>query len=314
MTSALGPRVRLGLFPTPLQPIPEVPGLVIKRDDLSGFGWAGNKTRPLEYLIADALDTGSTCVVGGGMPDSTFIGALAEAACRYDLACHLLVPEPVTETTSLCLARLLGATVEPVSLPREDLDLAIGSRARALTAAGSPAYAVPRGGATPVGALGFCQAAAEVLEQNDGGAAATIVIPVGSGASLAGLIAGLALHGAPVDVVGVSVSRPLAEIGSTVQEMARAVMARVGGDPKALDDLSLKLIDARAGLDREATREATRAAARCGILMDGHYGLPAWDASLRLARDAADTAHRTLLWHTGGMAGVPGLLREVQGG
>lgn len=314
MTSALGSRVRLGLFPTPLHPIPEVPGLVIKRDDLSGFGWAGNKTRPLEYLVADALDTESTCVVGGGMPNSTFIGALAEAARRFDLACHLLVPEPTTQTTSLCLARLLGATVEPVSLPREDLDLAIANRARELTSAGIPAYAVPRGGATPVGALGFCQAAAELLEQYDGGRATRIVIPVGSGASLAGLIAGLALHGAPVDVVGISVSRPLAEIGPTVQEMARAVMARVGGDPKALDGLSLNLIDARAGLDCEAAREATRAAARCGILMDDHYGLPAWDAALRLTRDAADRDNRTLLWHTGGMAGVPGLLREVQGG
>ena len=76
MTTAVDIRVDLGLFPTPLHPVPDSPGLIVKRDDLSGFGLAGNKTRPLEYLIADAREAGGRCVVSGGMSTSTFIGAL----------------------------------------------------------------------------------------------------------------------------------------------------------------------------------------------------------------------------------------------
>ena len=310
MTSALDDRISLGLFPTPLQNVPSVPGLALKRDDLSGFGAAGNKTRPLEYLIADALEARSTCVVSGGMPTSNFIGALAEAACRHGLHCHLLVPEPVTATMSVALARLLGATVEPVSCPRETLDECIALRAQELSSSGREAYAIPRGGATPVGAMGFYRAVIEIAEQQD--EPATIVIPVGSGASMAGLVAGTAILRAPFQIIGVSVSRPVEEIELTVMHLAGAVVERMGGHPGAVDDVRQRLVDCRRGPAPEARRDAVRAMACAGVLMDGHYGLPAWSVAAGLARKAA--IGRIILWHTGGIAGVPSLLNEVQEG
>jgi D-cysteine desulfhydrase len=311
VTSAIDARVRLGLFPTPLHAVPDLPGLSIKRDDLSGFGLAGNKTRPLEYLIADALSVGSTCVVSGGMSTSNFIGALAEAACRHGLHCHLLVPEPVTDTVSISVAYLVGATVEPVAVPRDELDHHVALRAQELTISGHQAYAVPRGGATPVGALGFYRAVAEITQQHDG--PATIVLPVGSGASMAGLLAGAACRSARLDIVGVSVSRPIHEIELTVMELARTTVQRAGGDPSDIDSVRMRLIDRHEGLSAQTTHDSIRALTCRGILMDGHYGLPAWSVAEELARTAPEGDTSTILWHTGGVAGVPALLSEVRG-
>ncbi len=311
MTTALEDKVSLGLFPTPLHGLPEVPGLLVKRDDLSGFGMAGNKTRSLEFLIADACATRSVGVVSGGMPTSNFVGALAEAACRHRLACHLLVPEPITPTPSVCLARLLGAAVEGSPLPREAIDEQIAIRASELGEPGSRYYPIPRGGATEVGALGFVRAAAEIAQQHDGDRPMTIVIPVGSGTSIAGLVAGVALIGVPFSIVGVSVSRPIDEMGPAVRSLARAAIIRAGGQPERIAGVPLRLVDGEKSLDAASIREAMRSLACRGIVMDGHYGLPTWGIAEQLARESTQGDGPVVLWHTGGLAGVPALLQQT---
>lgn len=305
------PFTPLGAFPTPLQPVSGYHDLSIKRDDLSGFDWAGNKARPLEYLIADAMNRDSQCVVSGGMSTSNFIAALAGAACHAGLHCHLLVPEPVVSTTSVRLARLSGATIEGVGESRDDLDGLIEARARQLSDEGHDAYPIPRGGATAVGALGFARAVAEAQEQRPD-SPATIVIPVGSGASAAGLLAGIALTGAAFDVVGVSVSRPPELIRPSIMDLARQVQVLLGGDTaddtEKVDSVPFTLVDRREATPTHIARETLRSLACRGILVDGHYGIPAWIVAEELAR--ADRP--VIYWHTGGMAGVSELLSEVQ--
>jgi hypothetical protein len=113
--------------------------------------------------------------------------------------------------------------------------------------------------------------------------------------------------------VGVSVSRPIHEIERTVMDLARKTVQRAGGDPSDIDTVRMRLIDRREGLSAKATHDATRALACRGILMDGHYGLPAWSIAEELARTAPEGDTATILWHTGGVAGVPALLSEVRG-
>ena len=93
----LPPRLPLGTLPTPLVDAPRLRAelgcgpLWIKRDDLAGFGIAGNKTRPLEYLLGDALARGMDVLVTGGGPDSNFVAAAAMAARVAGIDCELVV-------------------------------------------------------------------------------------------------------------------------------------------------------------------------------------------------------------------------------
>jgi 1-aminocyclopropane-1-carboxylate deaminase/D-cysteine desulfhydrase-like pyridoxal-dependent ACC family enzyme len=185
---------------------------------------------------------------------------------------------------------------------------------------------VPRGGSTPVGAAGFADAAAEVVGQwPEPGPPATVVIPVGSGGSVAGLLAGLAAAGAEWPVVGASVSRPPEEITATVLVLAEET-ARFAGTPPPRADL-LTVVDARGpgfGVTSPADRAAADLVARTeGVLLDGTYGAKA--AAVLVDRLAAGTlpAGPVLLWLTGGIAsalahagphvsGIPGYSREFR--
>ncbi|WP_433026727.1 pyridoxal-phosphate dependent enzyme [Actinomycetospora sp. CA-053990] len=220
----LPPRLPLGTLPTPLVDAPRLRAelgcgpLRIKRDDLAGFGIAGNKTRPLEYLLGDAQAHGMDVLVTGGGPDSNFVAAAAMAARVAGIACELVVwgGASLGPTPNLALAAAAGARLVPLGDDRrERVDVVVAERAAELRAAGRRPLAVPRGGSTPVGAAGFARAAAELLDQCvrlDGAFPATVVLPLGSGGSTAGLLVGLAAAGADTTVLAVSVSRPPEEI------------------------------------------------------------------------------------------------------
>ena len=299
------PRFSLGLFPTPLHRamrLREDASLLLKRDDLTGFSLAGNKARPLEFLMADALARGSDVVVTGGAPASNFAGACAHAAFIAGLDCEVLVAGDPVSSTPLQLARACGASVRPADCDRSVVDDAIARRAGELESQGRRPYAIPRGGATAIGALGFADAAFEVRGQLDDLAIdpsrATIVLPVGSGASLAGFMAGSAAMELDWRVVGVSVSRPPAQMAAQVMHLSRACSALMGTSPAATG--AFTLVD-RAGEGR--MHEGDGGGARLmreseGILLDSHYGIPAFDVAMELP---ATEREPVVLWQTGGL-------------
>jgi 1-aminocyclopropane-1-carboxylate deaminase/D-cysteine desulfhydrase-like pyridoxal-dependent ACC family enzyme len=176
-----------------------------------------------------------------------------------------------------------------------------------LRAAGRSPYAVPRGGATPVGALGFASAASELAEQlpDDD---VVVVLPTGSGASLAGFLAGRSMLGARWPVVGVSVSRPTAELGPHVLDLAGRCAALLGAAPPGPADLRLTDAIGRGfGRVTEEDRRNVLLALRTeGLLFDSTYGAKAITAVLELARPGQSL----VLWHTGGVPGALKLLAE----
>ena len=299
------PRFSLGLIPTPLHRamrLREDASLLLKRDDLTGFSLAGNKARPLEFLMADALARGCDMVVTGGAPASNFAGACAHAAFIAGLDCEVLVAGDPASSTPLQLARACDASVRPAECDRSVVDDAIERRASELESQGRRPYAIPRGGATAVGALGFADAAFEVRRQLDDLAIdpsrATIVLPVGSGASLAGFMAGSAAMGLDWRVVGVSVSRPSVQMEAHVATLSMACSALMGTISAASGTFTL--VDCAGESD---VLEGDGGGARLmreteGILLDSHYGIPAFDVAMELH---ATDREPVVLWQTGGL-------------
>ena len=302
---ATAPRWSLAVLPTPLHRLPaleaEVGGpLYLKRDDLIGFGLAGNKARALEYLLGEAVAARADVLVTAGSPASNFVAAAAMAARVGGLSCDILVSGPPRDTTTLALARACGAHLCFTGADREALDGLVADHADRLRRQGRRPYPVPRGGATPAGALGFASAAHELAGQLDH-EDATVVLPTGSGASLAGFLAGRAAIGARWRVYGVSVSRPAALIRGQILDLADRCAALAGTPAPDPDDLRLvDAVGAGFGQPSERDRASARLALhRAGVLLDGTYGAKALTALADL-----DLEGPAVLWHGGGLPGA----------
>jgi D-cysteine desulfhydrase len=234
---AAHPRAQLVLEPTPLHPAPRlsrdlgVP-VLFKRDDLTGAGLGGNKLRGLEYIVADALGQGCDCLVTGAGPQSNWTMLAALACLRYQIEPHIVCyGTGAAAEGNMRLHRWLGVDIRFTGDPdRSSVDAGIEAVTAELRAAGRHPYPVPRGGATPLGALGYVRASAELAGQLDalGERPAALWLATGSCGTQAGLVAGAALTAAPYDVVGVTVSRPVAESRERVRSLAAAAAAMGG--------------------------------------------------------------------------------------
>lgn len=309
------PRVlRLETLPTPLTEAPRLAAalglagrLLVKRDDLTGFAVAGNKARALEPLLADAVAQRATVLVTGGAPTSNFCQAATAGAAVAGLRCVLVLagddPGPRAHP-NLAAARSWGAEVRWTGrVERASVDAALPQVAAELAAAGERPYVVGRGGATPLGATGFAAAADELAAQLSADPA-VVVLAVGSGGSVAGLLAGTVARGRPWRVAGASVSRPLEEAAARVLDLARGCAALLGSAAPTADDVVL--CDARGPGHGVPSAEGERAAAlalRCeGLVLDPVYTAKALAAlPALLAERRADPALTTVFWHTGGL-------------
>lgn len=223
------PRVPLGTFPTPLQPAPRLSAAAgveiwFKRDDLTGFGLGGNKVRGLEYLIADAESQGCDSLVTGGGPASNWamLAALAARTRGMDSVLVSFGP-PVPPAGNHALAVLAGAELRFTGDDnRAAVDGVVEDVAAELRAQGRIPYAVGRGGATGIGALGYVAASLELAVQlhQSGLQPAQLWLATGSCGTHAGLSAAATWLRPGYDVVGVTVSRPVAECGQRIVRIA----------------------------------------------------------------------------------------------
>jgi D-cysteine desulfhydrase len=307
------PRVRLGNFPTPLELLANahqvIPGaqaeVLVKRDDLTGFSTAGNKLRLLEFLLGDALAEGAKTMVGCGPTTSNFIASLSQTSAVTGLDVEVYIPGPITTNASIALAVAAGARVASVPVTRHEIDGFVARRAEELTKAGTPAYGIPRGGATAVGAIGYALAAEELTQQLGDRTDVAIVIPAGSCASSAGILAGLTLMDSPYRVIAVSTNREINEARDVILGISQGVVDALGGASSRPED-RLTLID-RANPETEEDLAHVRAALRYGgIIAADHYGPATLTEVVRAAREPA--AATIVWWHTGGVLGLNRIL------
>jgi D-cysteine desulfhydrase len=314
--------VPLALLPTPLvralrleRALGHGSPILIKRDDLTGFGAAGNKARALEFLVGEALDAGCDTLVTGGGPSSNFCQAAALAARSAGLACELVVyGEPASHRSpNLDIARRAGARLHALGDgDRSRVDAAVDELTMELAGAGRRPYAMPRGGSTPVGALGFALAVEELGRQLAEAQVEPelVVIAVGSGGSCAGLLAGMALWNVPWRLLGASVSRPVDEISAKVLHLAERCTTVLGG-PRPRTGL-LEFVDARGpgfGKPSDDDRAAGLLALETeGLLLDSTYTAKSF--AVLLARLRSGAAGPVVFWHTGGL--VPAIAEYVE--
>lgn len=314
------PRTPLAVLPTPLVAAPRLAAalgtgpLLVKRDDLTGFAFGGNKARLLEFLVAAATAAGAGTLLTGGAAGSNFCAATAAAARRAGLACELVIagrPGP-PPGPALALARSWGAAVRWTGVPdRDSVDAALPAAARELAAAGRRPYLIPRGGATGLGAVGYALAAAELRAQLDGDDV-TVVVPTGSGGTLAGLVAGHVLLGRPWTLLGCSASRPPQAVQRQVLTLARECLRLLGAEQEpgldyVTDVTDVTVVDARGpghGLPSPDGLVAAEQAIRTeGLMLDPVYTAKA------LAQ--APRSGSVVFWHTGGVLDAVAAAQEA---
>lgn len=314
------PRERLSLAPTPFAPASRlahaigVDELWIKHDELMGFGFGGNKVRGLELLIADARAQAADVIVTGAGSQSNHVRATAAAAAHAGMeAVAVYWGLPPTETTgNLRLTRRLGAhTRFTGSLDRTSVDQGISDAVTELRAKARKPYAIPRGGACPLGVLGHVLAARELHLQamSQGVRPDVVMLAVGSGATLAGWLLGSALLGRRWRVEGVAVSRPAAETRSRVVELAAGAAALLGLKPLVRDaDIVVhdNFIGDGYGIPTAAGEAAIDLAARTqGVFLDPTYTGKAFAALWALSAMSYFNGQSTVVFvHTGGEPGL----------
>ncbi len=310
-------RFPLGILPTPLvradrlAQMFDLEHLWIKRDDLTGFSWGGNKVRAAEYLVAEAIDRRVGEVVVSGGPSSNFAAIMAAAGRVAGLRVHQVSYgiEPPTESAALLAGRGSGSSISYTGSADRRLMDEVGVRlASDRPNFGAQAIAIPRGGASDVGSIGFLRAGLEFIGQvsTAGIEPGVIVLPTGSGGSAAGLLAALGLLGSAWQLLAPSVSRPPNGFAQQIADKAVRSAALTGERLVARDLLdSLTVVDARGtgfgSTDPETSALIQTVQHETGLLIDPVYNAKAlrW-----LCGHRPEAQRNHVYWFTGGTLGV----------
>jgi len=242
MNLAHFPRVRLAHLPTPLERMDRLsealggPEIWIKRDDCTGLSTGGNKTRKLEFLMAEAQQQGADMVMTQGAIQSNHARQTAAFAAKLGMDCHILLEDRTGSTDpnyntngNVFLDFIHGATAERRG-PGLDMNAEMEAVAAKLTAAGRKVYTIPGGGSNTTGALGYVNCAVELLGQaNERGLVIDhIVHATGSAGTQAGLIAGLKGMNAHIPLLGIGVRAARTAQEENVYKLAVATAEKLG--------------------------------------------------------------------------------------
>ena len=288
------------------------PEIWIKRDDQTGLIGGGNKTRKLEFLVAEALAQGADTLITQGAVQSNHCRLTLAAAVREGLKCRLVLEQRVAgsyrpqASGNNFLFNLLGVEAVTVVDGGGDVDAAMQAIADQLVAEGRKGYVIPGGGSNPLGALGYVACAEELLAQSfDMGVAFDhVVCASGSAGTHAGLLVGLLGCNAQLPVTGINVRRPQAEQEANVHRLAERTAALLGlpGAPREAVTALGRWVGPGYSIPTEEMVEAVRLLARLeGVLLDPVYTGKAMAGLIGLAREGAfKPGERVLFVHTGG--------------
>jgi D-cysteine desulfhydrase len=303
-------RLNFAQLPTPIETLPRLtdtlggPRLSVKRDDLTGLAFGGNKTRKLEFLIAEAREQGAKTLISGGALQSNHCRQTAAAAARFGFKCILVLTgdEPKQSSANLLLDELFGAEIVYVA-DRKDRDGILQETFDRTAEQGMNPYLVPYGGSNATGALGYAYAIKELVEQDLH--ADWIVFATSSGGTHAGLLLGQRVFGYKGKVLGISVDEPEEWLKQHVSELASLAGEKLGKRIEFAPDEVLanaNYCSAGYGALTEQEREAIRLFATCeGLLLDPVYTGRAAAGMIDLIRKGFFKKDETVLFlHTGG--------------
>jgi D-cysteine desulfhydrase len=318
MQLARFPRRRYTPHPTPLEKLPNLtaalggPEIWIKRDDLLGLAAGGNKTRKLEFLVADALAQGADTLITVGAPQSNHCRLTLAAAAKEGLKCRLVLEQRVpgsydaNASGNNFLYNLIGAETITVVTAGDDLDAALQQDAGEVEALGRKGYVIPGGGSNALGALGYVACAHEIAAQSFdlGVSFDRIIVASGSCGTHSGLLVGARSVHFDAPITGINVRRTRAEQEANVLKLARETAALLQIEaPTAKDVTALdEWVGPGYSLPSEEMVEAVRMLARLeGVLLDPVYSGKAMAGLIGLGRRGElKRGERVLFLHTGG--------------
>jgi D-cysteine desulfhydrase family pyridoxal phosphate-dependent enzyme len=304
------PRLRFAHLPTPIEELSRLsaalngPRLFVKRDDQTGLAFGGNKTRKLEFLVAEALEHGARTLISGGALQSNHCRQTAAAAARFGLGCILVLngEMPDKPSANLLLDQLFGAEIVTIA-DRNFRDQILQNTFDKAMAEGRKPYLVPYGGSSPTGALGYAFAIEEYMKQNV--EADWMVFATSSGGTHAGLVLGQRIFGYKGNVLGVSIDEPENWLKDHVSKLASDSSEKLGerisftpADVLANDNYCKAGYGILTGAEREAVQLFAK---HEGLLLDPVYTGRAAAGLIDLIRKGFFKREETILfWHTGG--------------
>jgi L-cysteate sulfo-lyase len=328
--------VRFAHLPTPLEPMPRLtealttpgrggPELWVKRDDCTGLAGGGNKTRKLEYLLGDALANDADTLVTQGAVQSNHVRQTAAAAAKFGLACEIILEhrtgsnaQDYNHNGNVLLDELLGAKLRTVAAGT-DMNQALAEVAAEVAERGGRPYVIPGGGSNIIGALGYVECALELVAQaNEAGIEIDrIVTATGSAGTHGGLVAGLAVMGADIPVLGIGVRAPKDVQEANVFKLAQDTAELLGHCDRVTRDMVVAdcdFVGKGYGLVDEAVIEGLKLVARTeGLLLDPVYTGKAMKGLIALSQLGKFDGETVVFLHTGGAQGLFGYQTELEG-
>ncbi|HVN15345.1 MAG TPA: D-cysteine desulfhydrase family protein [Anaerolineales bacterium] len=313
-------RIKIAHLPTPIEELPRLsealngPRILVKRDDQTGLAFGGNKTRKLEFLVAEARQQDADMLITAGALQSNHCRQTAAAAARFGFDCKLVLfgEPPAQPSANLWLDHLFNAEI--IYTDRAHRDEKLQETFEAAQKQGRSPYLVPYGGSSPTGALGYAFAMQEFAEQEID--VDWIVFPSSSGGTQAGMVLGGRVFDCNAKILGISVDEPQRDLQRHVAELASETSTRLGPRIKFLADEVLVNADycaAGYGVLTDAEREAVQLFAQTeGLLIDPVYTGRAAAGLIDLIRNGFFRSdEKVLFWHTGG---TPALFAEKYAG
>jgi L-cysteate sulfo-lyase len=325
LTLAKFPKVRLGHLPTPLEPMDRLseilggPRLWVKRDDCTGLSSGGNKTRKLEFLMADAQSKGADTIITQGATQSNHARQTTAAAAKLGMECHILLEDRTGSNDNnyilngnVLLDRLHGASVSKRS-GGTDMNLEMQDFADALIEKGKKPYIIPGGGSNPIGALGYVNCARELTEQASeiGLKIDALVHATGSAGTQAGLVAGLAAIQSNIHLLGIGVRAPKDKQEQMVFDLAQKTADYLDTGIEIERDKVRAICDyvgAGYGLPTDGMIKAVKLLAQSeGLLFDPVYSGKGLDGLIdQIKKGYFAGMDNVVFLHTGGSAALFG--------
>ena len=315
-------RFNFAHLPTPIEELPRLtealggPRILVKRDDQTGLAFGGNKTRKLEFLVAEAREQGAKMLISAGAIQSNHCRQTVAAAARFGFDCTLVLTgeRPTQPSANFLLDQLFGAEIITVA-DRKDRDRILQETFDNAVAAGKKPYLVPYGGSSPTGAMGYTFAMEELVDQLKdlrvlkelGGLTGVdwIVFGTSSGGTHAGLVLGQRVFGFKGKVLGISIDEPESQLKAHVSELSTQASEKLGQRIEFTGDDVLaneNYCQAGYGVFGDGEREAIKLfASNEGLLLDPVYTGRAAAGMIDLIRKGFFKKDETVLfWHTGG--------------
>ena len=332
MDLAQFPRRRYTQGKTPLESLPRFsqalggPNIFIKRDDLLGLTSGGNKTRKLEFLVADALAQGADTLITCGAVQSNHCRLTLAAAVKEGLKCRLVLEERVPQSYdpqasgNNFLFRLLGVEKVEVVPGGSDMAAAMRKEAEELAAMGRNGYIIPGGGSDPIGATGYVACAQELQEQlfEQEQVIDRLVVASGSSGTHAGLLTGFEGCNMNIPIVGIGVSRDPQDQDPLVFDLAQRTADMVGVKQAISKEKVVTFGDywrPQYSVPNKKMVEAVNMMAQTeGILLDPVYTGKAMAGLIDLSRQGYFRKDENVLFvHTGGSPGLYAYQQSILG-